>query len=473
MRAARRRRARKGSAFVSDNERATGELAEVVEREMARWTVPGLAVGILRDGRATTHGWGVTSLEMAYPVRPATLFQIGSISKVFTATLVMQLVDEGKLDLDAPIATYLPDLLLEDMAAARAITLRQLLSHSGGMDGDRFDDFGHGDDALTRAVADYRTLPQLTPPGELWSYCNSGFNLAGAVIERVTGQVFEAAMRERVFAPLALEHACFFAHEAIVHSAAVGHTHDPEAAEDAAPTIARHYPLPRCVNPAGGIITTAGDLLRFAACHLEDGAAGDERVLSPESTRAMREPQIAGANFAEHYGIGWALRTVGGARIAGHGGSTNGFQAQLTLVPDQGFAIAVLTNSGRGSAAARGIIDWALDRYCGLRAADPAPATLSPDELARYAGRYERRVASLDVAVADGGLRVTGTSTTLLADERKEVPIPPLTLRPIGANRFVVTAGESRSSAIDFVGERDGKPRFIRVGGRIHERATG
>src|SRR3954464_6807671 len=129
------------------------DLAGCVYDAMQHWTVPGLALGILHEGQVETHGYGVASLETGQQVRPDTLFQVGSISKVFCATLVMTLVDEGKLDLDTPIVHYLPDFKLADTAAQQAITLRQLLSHTSGIFGDDFEDFGMGDDALARAVA--------------------------------------------------------------------------------------------------------------------------------------------------------------------------------------------------------------------------------------------------------------------------------------------------------------------------------
>ena len=124
-------------------------LAERVRAAMARWHIPGAAVGVLADGARQAAGFGVTSLETGYAVRLDTLFQIGSITKVFTTTLVMLLVEEGKLALDTPIVEYLPDLKLADADAQARITLRMLLSHSGGFYGDFFDDFGLGDDALS------------------------------------------------------------------------------------------------------------------------------------------------------------------------------------------------------------------------------------------------------------------------------------------------------------------------------------
>src|SRR5262249_19665577 len=160
------------SAMTTAETSAT--LDECVRSEMAQWTVPGVAVGVLREGQRELHGYGFASIETEQPVKPETLFQVGSISKVYTATLIMRLVDEGKLALDEPVITYLPDLKLADAQARETITLRHLLSHTSGLFGDYFDDFGLGDDALTRAIATFDTLRQQFEPGALWTYCNSG-----------------------------------------------------------------------------------------------------------------------------------------------------------------------------------------------------------------------------------------------------------------------------------------------------------
>ena len=162
---------------------APADLESVVRQEMERWSVPGMAVGVLRDGEIEAWGFGVASIETEQPVRPDTLFQIGSITKVVTTTVIMQLVDEGKVDLDQPVARCLPSFKLGDAAALGAVTVRHLLTHMTGFWGDRFDDFGPGDDALAKALATFGQLRQWTPPGEVWAYCNTGFQAAGAIIE--------------------------------------------------------------------------------------------------------------------------------------------------------------------------------------------------------------------------------------------------------------------------------------------------
>ncbi len=443
-------------------------LAERVRAAMARWHIPGAAVGVLADGARQAAGFGVTSLETGYAVRPDTLFQIGSITKVFTTTLVMPLVEEGKLALDTPIVEYLPDLKLADADAQARITLRMLLSHSGGFYGDFFDDFGLGDDALSAYVARLHTLAQQTPPGESWAYNNAGFCLAGAIIERVTGMPYEKAMRERVFAPLGLAHTFFFAHEAIAYPNAVGHTQVTPGSDEH--EVARLYPLPRAVNPAGGIISTVDDLLTFAQFHLAGGVTRDgQRLLSEATTRALWQPQIKAANFAEAYGIGWETRELDGVRLIGHGGSTNGFNARLTIVPERQFAVAILTNSGRGSAMYEEVIADLLAERFGLRAVKPQPISLPADALAAFAGVYVRPDGRITFSVTGDGLRREMTFTSLL--EGKTETYPPQDLRPISAAEFVVvTPGEDLDSRLDFLPGDDGRPRYLRMGGRLAAR---
>lgn len=441
----------------------SADLGAVVTDVMERLRVPGIAIGIWRDGTVESHGYGVASLDTGQPVRPDTLFQIGSISKIFTATLVMRLVDDGLLDLDTPVTRYVPDLRLADDDALRTITLRHLLSHTSGLEGDRFTDYGLGDDALGRGIAELHSLRQLTRPGELWAYCNNGFNLAGYIVQQVLGQPFEAAMRERLFEPLGLERAFYFAHEAIVYPGAVWLC--PTAPGSDQHEVSRPYPLPRWGNPAGGIISTTADLLRFAAFHLGDGVVNGKRILSAEAIAAMQVPQTRAANFAEAYGIGWALDTVDGVKVVSHGGSTNGFQAHLDLIPEKRFAIAILTNSSRGAAAYREIIDWAFEHECGLRRELPTPITLPPDELAWFAGTYRRPNASLTLSVDGQRLRADRTTKSELTGE--EVTQPPVLLTPIGEREFLITDGDLQGARVDLIPDANDKPRFVRFGGRL------
>ena len=445
-----------------------------IRAQIARWTVPGVVVGVLRDGERETRAYGVTSLETGYPVRTDTLFPIGSISKVYTAALVMTLVDDGTLDLDAPVVTYLPDLRLADERARETISLRQLLTHQSGLYGDYYDDFGMGDDALARCVASFPTLRQLSTPGELWAYCSSGFMLAGRIIEEVTGQPFETAMRQHIFAPLGLDRSFFFADEAIVYPTAVGHALKTPGGDEH--EVRRRYLLSRNVAPAGGIISDADDLLTFAAFSMGDGAWNGRRVLSPVALEAMqaplvRAPNYPAAGFAEWGGLGWAIRFSDGVKVVEHGGSLHGFEVKLKFVPAHRFAIAILTNSGRGSVLGDRVAEWALDHVLGLRATSPTPIALSNDALARFAGRYRLAVDDEEeaaITVADGGLRRVMKEIDPVT--QTELTYPPNLLRPIAEREFVaVTQDENEGSRIDFIERGDGSMRFLRMGGRLYE----
>ncbi|HLJ81608.1 MAG TPA: serine hydrolase domain-containing protein [Ktedonobacterales bacterium] len=457
--------------MVSESSAMTSDLDAYIREQMARWTVPGAVVGVLRDGGRETRAYGVTSLETGYPVRPDTLFPIGSIGKVYTAALVMTLADDGTLNLDAPVVTYLPDLRLADARARDSITLRQLLSHQSGLFGDYYDEFGMGDDALARCVASYHTLRQLSAPGELWAYCSSGFMLAGRIAEVVTGQHFETAMRERIFAPLGLTHSLFFAQEAIVYPTAVGHSLKTPGGDEH--QVCREYLLPRNVAPAGGIISDAGDLLTFAAFFMGDGTWNGRRVLSPAALEAMLTPQVrapsyAAAGFAEWGGLGWAIRFIDGVKVVEHGGSLSGFEVKLKLVPARRFAIAVLTNSGRGVVMGNRVAEWALDHFLDLRAPRPQLISLSDDALARCAGRYRAEGEEVTLTVEDDGLRrvISYTGPT----SNHEQSFPPNLLRPLSQREFVVvTQDENEGAQVDFIEGDGGAIRFLRMDGRLYD----
>jgi CubicO group peptidase (beta-lactamase class C family) len=442
------------------------ELADVVQAAMERWRVPGVAVGILHAGREHATGFGVTSLEQPRPVTPDTLFQIGSITKTFTATAVMRLVEQGRLALDTPVRAYLPALRLADGATAAALTLRHLLTHLGGFLGDYFADFGGGDDALARYVASLVELPQLTPLGALWSYNNAGFSLAGHVIEAVTGQPFETALRELVLAPLGLTRASFWAAEVITESFAVGHLVDEQAT-----AVARPWALPRSAHAAGGLIASVPELLRYARFHLGDGTtATGVRLLTAESVAQMQTPQTPADSRVDAWGLSWALTDAGGTRTVGHGGATHGQTALFTLAPARGFAVVLLTNASRGRELNGEVTAWALRRYLGASAPEPAPLAMPPEQLAAYAGRYTAVLDDAELIVEDSALvmRVISNGGFPLKDSPPVPSPPPTRLAFYAPDRVVALDPPLRGARADFIRAPDGRIAWFRTGGRLH-----
>ena len=206
------------------------ELDDRIETAMQRYKVPGVAVGVWWQGREHLRGFGVTNVEHPRPVDADTLFRIGSTTKTFTATAMMRLVEQGRVDLEAPVRRYVPDLALADEAVASSVKVRQLMNHSAGWLGDDYGDFGRGDDALARYVAAMKQLPQLTPPGQVFAYNNAAFVVAGRLIELLTGKPYETALRELVLDPLGLKHSGFFTDQLIGENISASHDVDNDRA---------------------------------------------------------------------------------------------------------------------------------------------------------------------------------------------------------------------------------------------------
>lgn len=429
--------------------------------------VPGIAVGLLADGEEWLAGFGVTNVEHPLEVDADTLFQIGSITKTFTATALMRLVEQGIVDLDAPVREYVPELRLRDEDVARRVTLRHLLTHHGGWFGDYFDDTGHDDDALARYVAKLHALEQLTPLGELWSYSNSGFALAARVLEKSTNLTAEAALTELVLRPLGMTRSFFFARDAITHRVAAGHF-----VYDEGPRVARPWYIPRNAHAIGGIVSTARDMLKYARFHQGDGTGADgSRVLSLESLRAMRTPQASGA-LDNRAGIGWSLRDVGDVTLVSHTGGTIGQQALLVTVPVRSFALVVLTNSTHGALAHQAILGWALASRLGVTLPEPVHETRDGATLAAVAGTYESPGNRIELTVEDGALVLRAQSKVALAKEfeRKPPPMPPARVAFCGEDRIVVLDGPTRNTQGEFLRGRAGAIAWLRIGGRIHRR---
>jgi CubicO group peptidase (beta-lactamase class C family) len=436
-------------------------LDEAIRAEMDRWQVPGMSVGILKDGEVEIAGYGVVNLETGALVLPETLFQIGSISKTFTATLVLQLVDEGRLDLDVPVITYVPDLPLADETARRTITLRHLLTHTAGFYGDRFDDQGNGDDANARAVAAFSTLAQQTAPGELWTYCNAGFDLAARIIELTLGQTFESAMRERIFDPLGFDRATYFASEAILHSVSVGHVPDENGDGN---FVAAPWPIPRRSNGAGGISANPTILLRWAQLHINGGEIGGVGILKPETAKSMHAHQAEGAAGASQ-GLAWFRREIDGVQIISHDGGTNGQQTKLVVVPSRNFAITILTNSSRGSAAHTAIGAAALDRLLGLKTVEPEPIELSAAEIAPLAGVYRHELAELTLTAAENGFDVAQRNFNPFSGAATKGES--FQLLPLRKDLYMAKGGGTDGAKADFIFNPDGSVRFLRFRSRL------
>jgi dipeptidyl aminopeptidase/acylaminoacyl peptidase/CubicO group peptidase (beta-lactamase class C family) len=403
------------------------------------YRVPGAVLGIASLGaEPVLASHGVLNKDTGVEVTTDSVFQIGSITKVWTATVVMQLVDEGRLDLDAPVADVLPELRLADPDVAKRVTMRHLLTHTSGIDGDVFTDTGRGDDCLEGYVEQLGEVRQNHPLGVTFSYCNSGFTLAGRVIEKLTGQTFDQALRERLFAPLGLAHTVTLPEEALLFRAAVGHVADGDEEPRPAPV----WGLPRSAGPAGLITASAADVLSFATLHLAGGVASDgTRLLSEKSAAAMTEHQTDVPDpysLGDSWGLGWIRFGWDGHRLIGHDGNTIGQSAFLRVLPEHGMAVTLLTNGGHARDLYQDLYREILAELAGVA----MPAPLAPPEQApavetgRFVGVYERAGAHIEVLEEDGTLRLRTTVTGPLAALTPE-PTHEYDLVPVEESLFV------------------------------------
>jgi CubicO group peptidase (beta-lactamase class C family) len=282
---------------------AQDTLSDVVAATAAQFRLPGVAVGVWADGREAYACHGVTSIDNPLPVDRDTLYVLGSVTKTYSATALMRLVVEGQVALDAPVRRYVPELRLADERAAAEITVLHLLNHTAGLDWRLIVDTGEGDDALAAYVATLAEVKQIAPSGARASYSQAGYNLAGRIIEEVTGLTYERAIAALICEPLGLAHSFFARDDVMTRRFAVGHN----PGDDGTLAVARLWRWSRGDNPGGGLASSVADQLRWARFHLGDGRADSGvRVLPAELLQRMKEPTVAlrGSALGDAIGLG-------------------------------------------------------------------------------------------------------------------------------------------------------------------------
>ena len=420
------------------------------------------------------RGFGVRNVNDPQPVTLNTVFPLASISKTVTATALMRLVEQGKVDLRAPVRRYLPDFRVADETVSRDVTVWHLVTHTGGWEG-QLSATDKGDETLARFVANLATNMQLAPPGAAWSYNNAGFAVAGRIIEVVTGKTFSDAIDDLVFGPLGLKLAFTRVGDVVAHSPAVGHVVGP----DGTPVMQRTFTLGSS-PPAGGVAMSIDNLLEYARFHLGEGlGANGSRMMARATLDAMQTPQLRKQGYDEDIGLAWHLRTVGNVRTVAHGGTFSGHILLLELVPDRQFAMAILTNAGSGWRLIQDVEREALRAYHdatfspnqaighrGLNETLPSatPLAKQPQPTA-YVGQYERPMNTVDVRVENGHLVVQVRPRGRDADA-------PMPLTFYGTDRAIVTAGADANASVEFLRDGLGAVQWVRLTGRIARRVA-
>ena len=444
-------------------------LAAFAEGKMREHRIPGVAIGIVDHGVIHTRGLGVTNVDDPLPVTEHTVFPIASISKTFAATAMMRLVEQGRVDLKAAVRHYIPEFKVSDQSVAREATVWNLLTHSGGWEG-QISGPERGEDTLRNFVA--TVMPdnmQVAPPTAAWSYNNAGYSVAGHVIEVVTKTSINRAMRDLIFTPLGLNHAGTTAGDFIVNRFAAGHVNRGDTT-----TLMRPYTHATSVT-SGGIGLCIADMMSYAKFHLGDGTnVKGERILTKASLDLMKTPQLEKQSTDDAIGIGWHIRRVGTVRVGGQGGTAGGHILVLSIVPERNFAISILTNAQNGWRLIQEVEREALRSYHSIVYAknqaiahrglvetlpNVEPLAAQPDSKP-YVGRYHRPTNAIDVRVENGTLVVQD-----LPNGGEPRPVMPIAF--FGPDRAVITDGNDKGQSIEFIRDASGVVKWVRVVGRV------
>lgn len=426
-----------------------------VEERMAAWAVPGLALAIVEGGHVTlTRGYGLADRAANRPMTPQTPVAVGSTTKPLTAAAILQLVEAGHVELDAPVTRYLPWFTLEGEGAS-AITVRQLLTHTSGIPASATLDSRQEPDALERRIRSLEWEKLRSAPGTRWEYANDGYNTAGLIVQTVSGSPFEQYVAEHVFAPLGMSHSTFDPARADEWGLAQGYV---KRRGELRPERTR---LTRAYNPSGMMLTTADDAGRFLAAMTNGGEVDSARVLDEASVAQMWVPTARVSDNLE-YGLGWFLSRQEGLAVALHPGEILTMGSMFAVVPERKLGVAVLANldSDGKDEIAEGIARLLIGLEPVLR---PVPQfgaanTFVPNRAVwdRYVGEYE---------TPQGQLRIFREGDTLVGG----IMAFSFELEPISDTHFVIHTELSSfdETVIELRTEEDGSVSLYVKGQRF------
>jgi CubicO group peptidase (beta-lactamase class C family) len=346
----------------------SGDFASLVRRLMKRDQIPGVAVGVVERGRIVfSRGFGYRDLEAQLPVTGDTLFSLGSCSKAFTATAIALLAEEGRIGLDEPVRTYLPDFDLADPVASATLTTRDLLTHRSGLP--RHDLFWYQAPFSRDELYDrLRFLEPSGPPRTRWQYNSLMFVVAGRIVERVSGASWESFVQARILSPLDMRRTLLSPDAMVTDS---DHA-SPYAIRDGK---VRRIPMLKgltAIAPAGAVQTSLRDLARWLTFHTTRSPALLGEVMWRELHRPQAEMPAPTQPEVQHpyYALGWISESYRGHPLVVHNGSIDGFTVHLGFLPETGTGLIILMNRDLATEALMALAYSAYDRLLGLEPLD-------------------------------------------------------------------------------------------------------
>ena len=385
--------------------RVAAALERLIAHEVQGGRLPAVSIALADDRRIVwARGFGRADPARGTAATAETVYRVGSVSKLFTAIAVMQLVERSALDLNAPIVTYLPEFRPQD-PFHKPITLRQVLAHRSGLV--REPPVGHYFDptapSLAETVKSLGTTTLVYEPGSHTKYSNAAVAAAGYVVERTRGEPFARHVRRAVLEPLGLERSDFAPAPEVERGLARGRMWTYDGRSFAAPTFRLG------TAPAGNLVATVLDLGRFLVALFAGGTGPGGRVLRPETLEQMWAPQFAEPGAGRGFGLGFRVDRLDGHRRVGHGGAIYGFATELAALPDEKLGVAVVVTRDGAGGAARWIADTALRLSLAARRGEDLPAVaitepVAPEVARRLEGRYAGDKLTLDLSARQGTL---------------------------------------------------------------------
>lgn len=445
-------------------EDAVRRFERVAREQLARGVLPGFSVAWVHEGRTVYRaGFGEADWEAGTPAAPDTVYRAGSISKLFNAVAAMQLVENGQLDLDAPVQDALPDFcIVVPFPDAGPITIRQLLCHRSGMIreapvGGYLDP---SEPTVAQTVASVASTVLVNPPNSRTRYSNVGPTIVGLAVEQKTGRPFEEYQARRVLEPLGMEGSAWRMNDALRPRLAKGRMRvarpDGSFVFETAPSFELG------TIPAGNLYSTADDLAKFAAFLLSAGRerGPDPPILKRESMEAMVAPQLAGG--AVGFGLGFSVNAYRGRKSISHSGAVYGFSSSLVALPNEQVAAVVLSNSDISMGPVRRLMEASLDLLLEATAGEapePDPPTVEPsaEELEQLVGEYESVSHWAQVWVENGAVRMNLSSQ-------------PLDLTPTEPLKFLAEGRVAAHEPVEFHRGKDGRIERFTMYGREHRR---
>jgi CubicO group peptidase (beta-lactamase class C family) len=401
------------------------QIEKIALEELKQTNTPGAAVAIVSGDRVVfAKGFGISNIETGMPVTADMLFRIGSVTKLFTAFVLVTLAEEGKIKLDAPIGNYVKGL---DPQLSQ-VTVHQLLSHTAGMTDESPSDYGpHEEAALSAYVHSLKQDHFFTEPGKIFSYSNPGFDVAGLVIEEVAGKPYADQMTERLFKPLGMSSSTFRPTMAMTFPLSQGH----DALVNGKSSVIRPFGDNAEGWPDGFMFSNLNDLARFTIAFMNSGRIDGKQVLLPSVITKLSTPSTnlcSRFGFGDgKYGYGLFIHDYRGVRLLWHAGIIPGYGALLQMVPNQHFSIIILAN--KSGVLLNKTAEKAMELVLDLQPKSEVknqPLAISKAELNEYLGIYSNKPMQAEIFVKEGRL--------YLKKEDGQFPVT-----KIGAYRFYVT----------------------------------